>query len=225
VATVANRPSHPWQTLEELVRQIQSGEELRYGDFALFLMTRLPGWFRRKGVPETDVEDLAVDCIIRCRIAIDTYTYRPGAGIQALIFEIARHQVADFFRGRVASTNSIDDLKVSETPTTTPEILSELFGESEGPDPQVIRAVNDALAKLPAQDQEILHLRYYSRTADSEKTFTSIGHLLNVPEGTARQRHNRALKRLEAILIGDTRMKLRAPTPQGSLSPTRRKKT
>lgn len=55
--------------------------------------------------------------------------------------------------------------------------------------------LNDAIAQLPIEQQELVHLKYFKDLKNSE-----IATIQNIPEGTVKSRLNTSLKKLRFIL-------------------------
>ena len=115
---------------------------------------------------------------------------QPEAGVRGWLFRAARNRAIDCLR-RDRRMTSAD---------TLPEPAS---ATAAAPDGAVIhhedrRAVRRALAQLPADDRDVLALRYYG-----ELTFREIAEALGQPLGTVLWRARKTLKQLRHTLFAD----------------------
>ncbi len=72
-------------------------------------------------------------------------------------------------------------------------------GPSNEPAAPNLEALRSALARLPDADREIIELRHHGQLS-----FKAMADLLDEPMGTLLARHHRALKKLKALLEGQT---------------------
>jgi len=136
-------------------------------------------------------EDLTQETMLRAFRSLDTY--QPEGKFRAWIFRIASNQARDWIRrqGReVQRDGATDDPPVAAG--TAPDAVA-LARERA-------RRVEQALARLPARDREVLLMRYYGNL-----TFKHIAHATGEPLGTVLARAHRALKKLGSLIPEDVR--------------------
>jgi RNA polymerase sigma factor (sigma-70 family) len=152
---------------------------------------RLRHYFLRHGLNVTDAESLAVSMITDIALKIpDHYVERSGK-FDAWVFTLARNGLSDWRRDQPPQ----------------PEWGLEAAVEIVPVDPALVEAVEAAVAKLGATDQEIIR----RRDLGHKQSFDEIGKDLGLDPRTARVRRSRALRKLEAILTADPRIQSRLP--------------
>lgn len=177
--------------MEDLARRIRELDEDAYREFSDYFGPRFRSMFLKRGLQMADAEELAVSCITDISLNVEQYKTVEGGSFEAWVFTLARH----------AYTNRWRALKEADA---LPENLpSPTTGEDEsGPNPELISAVQEALARLSDTDRAVIETRDFG----GEQTFAEVGGELSVKVGTARQRHRRALKRLQKLLEQDARI-------------------
>lgn len=168
-------------------------DERAFVEFAEILGPVLRNFFLRKGLNETAAEDLAADLVTDIALKADKYEKTESGSFKAWIFAIARNELANRTR-RKLPTEPLEDQKRQFPSRAT---------KSAAGNPQILAAVEEAIVRLPPKYQEVISLRYL----DGHNSFADIGRILGIAEGSARQRHSRARKRLEVMLAGDARLK------------------
>jgi len=146
--------------------------------------------FRLVGRPDV-AEDLMQETLLRAFRSLDTY--RPEGKFQAWIFRIAVNLARDWIRRRHREpSSSLDDelepnVAAPSEKSPRPE-ASMVTGERS-------RRVEEAMARLPTADREVLLLRYYGDLA-----FKDIAEATGEPLGTVLARAHRALKKLGDLI-------------------------
>jgi RNA polymerase sigma-70 factor (ECF subfamily) len=110
--------------------------------------------------------------------------YRHEGHFAAWLFSIARHKAVDHFR----SNGRFTDLK-----DTTPSADVDLLQQSVHNDQ--LAAVMHQVRDLPAEEQELLRLRYAAELSHAE-----IGKLLHLSQDAVKKRIYRTLERLQVQL-------------------------
>jgi len=177
---------------EDLAKRMVGLEERAYEEFADLFGPRFLRYFIRRGLPAMEAEDLAVSCVSDIALKVDRYHRTQGGGFEAWVFTLVRHIWADWWRA-YKETVPLPQQLVGADPRAI----------ETGPNPEVVSAVRDALQCLTPKDREIIEFR----DLGGETTYIEIGAQLGIRPGTARQRHRRALRRLQALLEKDHRIK------------------
>jgi RNA polymerase sigma-70 factor (ECF subfamily) len=168
-------------------------DERAFVEFAETLGPVLRSFFLRKGLSVTAAEDLAADLVTDIALKANKYEKRESGSFKAWIFTIARNELVNWAR-RKLPTEPLANQKRQFSWRAT---------KSATGNPEIQAAIEDAIVRLPPKDQEVITLRYL----DGHNSFADIGNILGIAEGSARQRHSRARKRLETLLAGDARLK------------------
>jgi RNA polymerase sigma factor (sigma-70 family) len=179
------------QNLDDLANRMRALDEESFHEFAAFFGPRFKSLFIRKGLTESDAEDLAVSSITDIALKIDKYRITQDGSFKAWVYKLACHCLVDWWRSRRATIPLSDDLNNSSV--STDETESNL---------EVILAVRDSMAQLSEVDQTLIKLR----NLEMSYSYEEIGERLGIRAGTARVRHSRALKRLKKLLEEDSRI-------------------
>lgn len=150
-------------------------EQPEYAEYVAARRTALVRSAVLLGCPERDAEDVVQSALLRCfrhwrRVQ---RADRPDAYVYRVLVNTLRDDRARRWHG--------------ETPT---ERLPEL---PMGPDHVTGLAVREALARMPAQQRDVLVLRYYADLTEAD-----IAEVLGIAPGTVKSRAARALHALAA---------------------------
>ena len=121
--------------------------------------------------------------------------FRPrGAGAEAWLYAIARHQLAHFFRRGAVDARARQRLGLPEQEVSDAdyERIEELMDFD-----QVRRSVADAFSLLPDEQREAVTLRVVEG-----RSYAEVAEALVCTEQAARARVSRGLKRLSGLLEG-----------------------
>lgn len=179
------------QNLDDLANRMRTLDEESFHEFAAFFGPRFKALFIRKGLMESDAEDLAASSITDIALKIDKYRVTQDGTFKAWVYRLAYHCLVDWWRGRQATIPLSDDLSSSSVSTDEIE-----------PNLEVILAVRDSMAQLSKADQALIKLR----NLEMSQSYDEIGESLGIRPGTARVKHSRALKRLKKLLEEDSRI-------------------
>lgn len=136
-----------------------------------------------------DARDVVQETLARAIEAVRLGRVPPDAPLEAFVFGIARHVIADVQRRRARDRCAIGD--PDGVPTRGPSPLDTLVRDEE-------RALlARALASLSASDRELLE-----RCFVAGETVAAIAADLGQPAARVRKRKSRALERLRAWLLG-----------------------
>ena len=189
-----------WKYLLTLATLVLAGDQDAAATFSLAVYSAVVRWLRKHGIRDGTEEDIASETLVRVLQNLDRFEERDGAGLNSWVFTIVRHLAFDLAKDR-AQLLALDDCDESKFPQPDGGAAETAQPGDEGPDPPVSGELLAAIAELPELDQEILHWKYFADgRADSERSFGEIGAKLGIKDGTARQRHNRAVRRLREIL-------------------------
>ena len=159
----------------ELVRRFQAGDASafvgimnHYEPYILGLLTRLTG-------DRSRAEDLCQETFLKALKGLPRF--RSDSSLKTWLFRIAHNAVTDAVRASEPGSHSLEEMeehdRTPETPQKGPEARLE--------EAQVRRAVEAAMASLPQQQREVLHLFYWD-----ELTVAEIAQALRMPEGTVK---------------------------------------
>lgn len=133
-----------------------------------------------------DAEDLIQRTLLAC--AESYRDIRGEASFRTYMFAIARHELYRFFRDRTKQRDRID-FGVSSLCDLRTSVSGQLQREERK------RALENALAQLPLQDQLMLEL-FYTEELDSRE----LARVFDLEPGSIRSRLHRARAKLEQLL-------------------------
>ena len=149
---------------------------------------------RMVGRPDV-AEDLMQETLLRAFRSMDTY--RPEGRFRAWIFRIAVNLARDWIRRRPRERAApLGDDSDESAPGMTPAADSP--PDADARRREQARRVEQALARLPNADREVLLMRYYG-----DLTFKAIARATGEPLGTVLARSHRALKKLGDMFPGE----------------------
>jgi RNA polymerase sigma-70 factor (ECF subfamily) len=191
---------------EIIAAQLAQGDDDAFWPLFEMFGPRLVGFYKRKGVADTDAEDLAWDCLQTVRRQIGKYNQREGSSFMGWVFTIARNKWIDRHR-RNLTTIPLEDFLLNKPRIAEPRSLEPYIEPEEdqkSPD-EISREFQDALERLSKNDQEVIRLRFIDPCHNNAELAARLG----ITENAAKQRLHRALKRLKPILENDPRIKIR----------------
>lgn len=164
-------------TDEQLMLEFQHGSREAFRELFARYSERIYGFFRRRLNHAARAEELAQETFLGVLRAAERY--EPRALFRTWLYGIAMNLLAAERRkaGRVSPQSEIADPPASE-------------------DPDAALMVRQAVARLDADDREVLLLREYEQLSYAE-----IAELLCVPLGTVRSRLFRARMALKELLM------------------------
>ena len=185
-----NRTRRPFRLAEGMTER--TGDP---GDVERLLVSFAPRVYglllRMVGRPDV-AEDLMQETLLRALRS--SGTYRPEGRFRAWIFRIAVNLARDWIRRRprersVPLGDDSDETLPGVIPATDSPPDADALGRERA------RHVEQALARLPNADREILLMRYYG-----DLTFKAIAQATGEPLGTVLARAHRALKKLGDVI-------------------------
>jgi RNA polymerase sigma factor (sigma-70 family) len=166
--------------IDRLPSRLKNLEKEGFHDFSRAFDLRLRRFFLRLGSCAADAESLAVSCIDDIPLKVDRFRDEGPGSFEAWVYQVARNAWTDeqrAWRGR----------------PLPPDLPDQPTRQS---DPGLVEDVERALASLHEGDRSIIFARYF----DIEKSFAEIGEAHGMTENAARQRHYRAINRLNVLL-------------------------
>jgi len=159
----------------ELIRRFQAGDASafvaimnHYEPYLLGLLHRLTG-------DRSRAEDLCQETLIKALKGLPRF--RSDSSLKTWLFRIAHNVVTDSVRGADPAGQSLEEMdergRTPEAPHSGPQARIE--------EAQMRRAVERAMAGLPQQQREVLHLFYWDELSVSE-----IAAAMRMPEGTVK---------------------------------------
>jgi RNA polymerase sigma factor (sigma-70 family) len=133
-------------------------------------------------VPELDAEELAQDVLLKMHSKVGTFQRDGRANLTTWIFQIALNLAKDFHEAQIE--------KLLELNENDPPVQWD--GEFAGRNSAFLAWLKDELEKFSADDVQLLLWRA------QDFTYAEIGGWLGVKKVTARVRHCRAKKKLDA---------------------------
>jgi RNA polymerase sigma-70 factor, ECF subfamily len=207
----ANSPTaissgEPENQMEIIAARLAQGDDDVFWTLDEIFGPRLVRFFKRKGVADTDADNLALDCLLTVKRQIGKYQRREGGSFMGWVFTIAYRKWVDWRRRNLTTLPLEDDLlnksksdgPRSSEPFIEPEVDHESLDEMS-------QAVHDALKQLSKDYQEVIRLRYIDACLDN----TEIAARLEITVNNVKQRLHRAHKKLRPILENDNRIKIR----------------
>lgn len=129
-----------------------------------------------------DAEDLVSEIFIKVIDKLDTFD-ESKSGYSTWIYQIAKNQIVDFYRGR----------KIQEE--LPEELLDDSSLEEGYLNEETLSELATALESLPKAMRDIIIYRYYY-----EKSLQEISEIMSLSYGAVKLRHRDALARLKDML-------------------------
>lgn len=192
-----SRTSQEWSGL---VQRVLSGDTDATQQFADVVGKKLFGLFLFLEMSPTDAEELAVSCTSDIVLALENYT--ENGRFEAWMFQIARNQRANEFRGRpeLVRLRESDWLELYDREQNgSDNLVYQNNGQLSVP---VHQALEHALSQLSAADRRLIEGRH----ARIPATFEELGHELGLTPGNARVRFLRLIRKLKTALRSDDRI-------------------
>ncbi len=173
--------------MRELVDRAVKGDTEAFGALYELLVNDVYRYFYHHVGSPQDAEDLASRTFLRAWRGMPSFRWR-GRPFEAWLFTLARNQLVDFYRERRPPSATLED--THHDPGPGPESVALLQDESA--------ATRAALAKLTAEQREVLVLKFYLDRDNRE-----IAEIMGKREGTVRALQMRALQALRRNLGRD----------------------
>jgi len=187
--------------LELVQRLIASEDEEAYRQFARLFYGRFYRYFLAAGLPPFEAEDQAETMITEIVVKFGKYEPRDGASFESWIYQLVRIAAVNWHRSQKGKKfEPIDNLA---------GILQSPESCDTWADPEVLSAVQDAMAKLSDVDRMMLELR----DLGEDRIHEEIAGLLKITNNNARVRYFRARQHLRELLEADERIARRLTLP------------
>jgi RNA polymerase sigma-70 factor (ECF subfamily) len=154
-----------------------------------------------------DASDVVQDVLLEASRRLKDYLQNPGMPFHLWLQLIADDHVIDAWRRhRQAKRRSLDRERPLRTvglnDQSSAELAAQLMGHEMTPASAAIREelqrkVEEAIAGLSADDQEIIQMKHYQQFSNQE-----MARILGLSEAATSMRYLRALRRLKAALAG-----------------------
>jgi RNA polymerase sigma-70 factor (ECF subfamily) len=148
------------------------------------LIPRLRRYARALVGERSSADDLVQDTLERAWAKL--HLYRRGTDLRAWLFTVMHNVHVN----RVRATRAIDPLD---------EEMPELAQRGTQPDALLVRDLDRAIARLPADQRAVLLL-----VTLEEMSYEEVARTLGIPIGTVMSRLSRAREKLRAMMLGQT---------------------
>jgi RNA polymerase sigma-70 factor (ECF subfamily) len=155
----------------------------------------------RRLAPRLDPSDVVQDVLIEADQRLADYVRRRPLPFYPWLRQLAWNRLTDLYRRHVrAGRRSVTREAMALPDESAWELVCRLFAPGSSPSAraereETCRRVQEALARLPERDREVLILRHLERLETAE-----IAEILDLREGAVYTRHLRALQRLGRLL-------------------------
>lgn len=181
-----------WQSVNDnqLIQFARQGDVQAYGEIYNRYMVKIYRFYCAHLDNPHDAEDLTEEVFLRVWRALSTYEEK-GIPFYALLFQVARNGLIDFYRRSVQSKQlvSIDDVSIPDIGTDPGEILLKNFRHKE---------LREAMKELREDYRTVLSLRFLSGFSP-EETAKAMGR----SQGAVRVLQHRALAALRELINGN----------------------
>lgn len=180
------------QTDDDILRRVQAGARNEYVELFNRYYDRVESYARLRLRQSDAAKDIACETFLRAYRSVDRYRVGEGMSYLGYLLTICKRLIiTEVGRPVVAVTSSLDDAEqVERLVDASPLPIAHLLeGERR-------RMVRGALAMLPPDDAEIIHLAF-----ERELSRREIGEIMGKPSITAVTSHlHRAMQKLRAII-------------------------
>ncbi len=183
----------------ELVQQALAGDERAFETLVNRYYSSLTNLIYQILRNHHQVEDVLQHVFLQLYLSLATL--RADKSLKAWLFQVARNRCLDELRRR--RTISFSDMQVQASERDESDFVPFEFLPDASPLPdemaeqhELQQGVLRAIEVLPPKLRPVVFLRY-----SSQKSFSEIGHMLRIPEATAKTYYNRAKPFLRAALL------------------------
>lgn len=152
-----------------------------------------------------DASDIVQGVLLEAHSRLRDYLLNPKMPFHLWIRHIARDHIIDAHRHeRVAQRRSVDreqSMNAARADDSSPEWVTQFVDRELTPASAAIRhemerKVQDAIRRLPENDQEIILMRYVEQLSNQD-----VAHELGINEAAASMRCLRAIRKLQEMLL------------------------
>jgi RNA polymerase sigma-70 factor (ECF subfamily) len=183
-----SRESDFKQNIEALLLQAATGDERAWRELVEAYSGRVFGLIRAQCADAELAEEITQSTF--CTIAAKIESYTEVGRFEPWIFRIAMNRLRDEMRRRKRQARPVGEEALVGLAGTTDEPRPEQTFDEEH-----LRDLRQAMSRLSASDQRIIHLRHYAGLS-----FRQIAEVLDQPLGTVLARQHRALKKLRELM-------------------------
>lgn len=162
------------------VRQAQNGDEQARNELLRRLEPMLRGYFIKRIGPETEVDDLVQNTLVRVHESLDDLQ-KPGS-LKSFAMKAALFELQDYYRGRYDMKERLRDPELPPGRTTDPEDRSAHVD------------VEKALDALTPKARRIMELREYGYL------YREIAQMLDTTEAAVKMQVKRAFETMKEAL-------------------------
>jgi RNA polymerase sigma-70 factor (ECF subfamily) len=185
-------------TLADLIGRARRREPAAFDELVDLYSARLFGYFCRLTGSRHDAEDLLQELFVRVVRTIEQYEH--DGRFEAWLFRIATNLVRDRVRRAKRAAHVSFQPRSAEGGDPIEELADPATDQpSSGIDrAEQIDRLQDALARLPEAEREVILLRHFSQLP-----FKEVADAMGTPLGTALARAHRGLARLRELMDQD----------------------
>ncbi len=170
----------------EEIKGFISGDNKAFGELVNRYKERIYTVVLRMVRNRDDAKDIAQDAFVRAYR--NRRSFREESGFYTWVYRIAVNLAINFLnRDRERSAYSLDDPRLGEQSTG----VSDQNIDAE----ELRRAIDEAIAGLPARQRAVFVLRQYELKSNSE-----IASLLSITEGAVKANYFQAIRKLRQVL-------------------------
>lgn len=177
------------ESLQDTLQRAADGDEVAWRQVVDTYAPRVFGLIRAQCGDLELAEEITQSTF--CTIVARIGQYSEVGRFEAWLFRIAMNRLRDEMRRRKRQARPAEH-----------EALVGLAGaggeDRDDADPDDVRALREALARLSEADRRVVHLRHFAGLS-----FARIAAVLGEPLGTVLARQHRALKKLRGLMTGD----------------------
>ncbi len=164
----------------ELVDLAKTGDKDAFGELYERYLDKIYSYIYYRTGNHHDAEDLTARVFFRAMAHIDSYTER-GVPFQAWLYRIAHNLVANWHRDRGRrKVIPLDEFITASLKSDAPDKQAE--------DQEELKALRDAIRRLPEERQQLLLLKFVDHLSNAE-----IGAIMDRTEGAVKSLYHRTL--------------------------------
>ncbi len=184
-------PSNQSETLQATLRRAAQGDDAAWRLLVETYAARVFGLIRAQCGNEDLAQEITQSTF--CTVVVKIEQYTELGKFESWLFRIAMNRLRDEMRRRKRQANPVRD------DTLAGLVGADVRADQAGvADPDELRALRAAMARLSEADLRVIQLRHYGGLS-----FAQIAQVLGQPLGTVLARQHRALKKLRQLLRPD----------------------
>ncbi|HDY69885.1 MAG TPA: sigma-70 family RNA polymerase sigma factor [Actinobacteria bacterium] len=175
--------------LARLVKRVQKGDSNAFGRIYDRYYDSVYAYVLHQVGSRTDAEDITAGVFLDALERIESFSWR-GAGFEAWLFRIARHDVLDYFRWRRRRQHDVA-LDGTKHPLAAARVADPAEAACEK------SYLLQAISNLSEEQQQVILLKLVADLSNQQ-----IGEVLSKSEGAVKALRYRALLSLKQVLDG-----------------------